>query len=338
MATTVRIGHASIDENNKASGGSAGDQTGKEVYIADAYDVTKKGYTILLRPISAEIAEKSAKACEAGCLNDCVGYDQNQRTTLYTQALAANWDLSKITTNCECDCSSFMAVCALAAGVDVPYSVTTQTMTNHFVNSGCYEKKTDSIYFNSSDYLKRGDILVLPGKHTIMILGNGTNISVNDTTETLLTDLAVIKITVNMDEINTTSIKATANLTVLKDGVESPISDAGIYKWRYTVESLDGADIHRTNELKPNTSSVTFSVSGLSTGNVYGLKLSAAEHNGTAEFNSAIIVFTTAESVAINNTSIKFDQADKVKNFKIINNFYIKIADSFKYAIAHLNT
>ena len=31
----VKIGHASIDENGKAAGGKAGDQTGREVCVRD---------------------------------------------------------------------------------------------------------------------------------------------------------------------------------------------------------------------------------------------------------------------------------------------------------------
>ena len=34
---SVKIGHASIDENNKASGGKSGDQTGKEICIRNWY-------------------------------------------------------------------------------------------------------------------------------------------------------------------------------------------------------------------------------------------------------------------------------------------------------------
>ena len=42
----VRIGHASIDENGNASGGRAGDQTGKELCTRDWYT---KGWNVLLK-------------------------------------------------------------------------------------------------------------------------------------------------------------------------------------------------------------------------------------------------------------------------------------------------
>lgn len=171
----VKIGHSSIDENGKARGGAAGDSTGKELCTRGWY---KGGWNVLLRPKTAALAEKSAKACEAGCANNKIGYDQNQRNTLNTQAKAVGYDLSKIATGCECDCSSFMHVCAIAGGAKLSYGsngYTTRSMVANFVKSGDYEKLTDSKYLTSDKYLKRGDILVKEGSHTVMVLEDGAN-------------------------------------------------------------------------------------------------------------------------------------------------------------------
>lgn len=170
----VKIGHASIDENGKVKSGAAGDQTKKEVCTRNWYD---KGWNVILRPKSSDLAETSAKACEAGCANDKVGYDQNQRNTLNTQAKAVGYDLAKISSACECDCSAFMHVCAIAGGANLPYGsngYTTRTMVSAFVNSGDYERLTDSKYLTSDKYLMRGDILVKEGSHTVMVLENGS--------------------------------------------------------------------------------------------------------------------------------------------------------------------
>ena len=169
----VLIGHASIDENGKAAGGKAGDSTKKEVCTIGWYNGS---WHTVLRPKNSTIAEKSAKACEAACANDNIGYDQYQRNTLYTQAKAANFDLSKIKTTCECDCSSLMHVCAIAGGAKLTYGsngVTTSTMVHVFLASGDYERLTDSKYLTSDKYLKRGDVLVKTG-HTVMNLTNGS--------------------------------------------------------------------------------------------------------------------------------------------------------------------
>lgn len=173
----IKIGHASIDENRKSKGGSAGDQTAKEVCTRTWYN---GGWQFVLRPTSTTLAEKSAKACEKGCANANIGYDQNQRNTLNTQAKKVGYDLSKVTNNCETDCSAFMTVCAISGGADIEYggnAPTTSTMKIRFANSGDYTILTDSKYLTSDKYLKRGDILVKAGSHTVMVLENGSGVT-----------------------------------------------------------------------------------------------------------------------------------------------------------------
>jgi hypothetical protein len=174
----VLIGHASINENGTVTGGTQGDQTGKEVCTRNWYNA---GWTVLLRPTSSSVAEKMAKACEAGCANNKIGYDQSKRNTLRTQAQSAGWDLSKITTACSTDCSAFMTVCAEAAGVDVSKcytsgnAPTTWTMRTTFSGTGAFTVLTDSKYLTSEQYLQRGDVLVKESSHTAMVLSNGSS-------------------------------------------------------------------------------------------------------------------------------------------------------------------
>lgn len=179
----VKIGHASIDERGKGRGGTAGDQTGREVYIRQWYD---KNWNLVLRPKKATVAEKSAKACEKGCANSHIGYDMDQRNTAHTQAKLVKYDLSKIKIKCETDCSAFMTLCALAAGVkSLEYTgnaPTTSTMRKAFSASGEYEVLEDKKYLTSDAYLKRGDILVSEGHHTAMCLENGSKVKAAKTT------------------------------------------------------------------------------------------------------------------------------------------------------------
>ena len=176
---SVLIGHASIDENGKANSGTAGDQTKKEVCTRSWYN---KSWDVVIRAKDAAMAEKMAIACEQACANDKVGYDQYQRNTLYTQALKVNFDLSKITTACECDCSSLVCICAIAAGVPAGTLYiggnmrTTRNMRSAFKNTGLFDILTDTKYLTGDEYLKRGDILVNEGSHTVMVLSNGSKI------------------------------------------------------------------------------------------------------------------------------------------------------------------
>ena len=167
---SVTIGHASIDENKNIKGGNAGDQTKKEVCTRTWYS---KPWTSVIRPKDSAKAEKIAKAMEQACANDKIGYDQNQRTTLYTQAKAANWDLTKIATACECDCSSLVAVCVNAAGITVSKDIYTGNEKTALANTGAFTVLTDSEYISKADYLKRGDILLGSG-HTAIVLTDGS--------------------------------------------------------------------------------------------------------------------------------------------------------------------
>ena len=174
---SVTIGHASIDENKNIKGGNAGDQTKKEVCTRTWYS---KPWTSVIRPKDSAKAEKIAKAMEQACDNNKIGYDQNQRTTLYTQAKAVNWDLSKIATACECDCSSLVAVCVNAAGITVSKDIYTGNQKTALANTGAFVVLTDSAYISKSDFLKRGDILLGSG-HTAVVLSDGSKAGVSST-------------------------------------------------------------------------------------------------------------------------------------------------------------
>lgn len=176
---SVLIGHASIDENGRASGGQAGDQTGKEVCTRSWY---AGSWDVVLRPVSAVDAEKMAAACEALCRGNLVGYDQGQRNTLWDELEKVGWDAAKLKVKCETDCSAFVSACARCAGIDIPrvalgggkYNApVTQTMRGAFTSTGAFRVLTDAKYLTGEAHLKRGDVLVRESGHTAMVLGSG---------------------------------------------------------------------------------------------------------------------------------------------------------------------
>lgn len=170
---SVKIGHASIDERGKASGGQAGDQTGREVFTRTWYN---KPWLKVIRPKSSTHAEKIAKAMEQACANNNIGYDQYQRTTLFSAAQKVKFDLSKVKTKVETDCSALVAVCVNAAGIPVSKDIYTGNEATALSNTGKFTILTDSKYLTSDKNLKRGDILLGSG-HTAIVLSNGENIN-----------------------------------------------------------------------------------------------------------------------------------------------------------------
>ena len=176
----IMLGSSSKDENGQYTGGQGGDQTGKEVHILNWYN---NGWTSVLRPKDNDLAEKIASACEKGCLNDNIGYSQSTRNTLLAQAKLVGLDLSKISTPCNCDCSSFVSTCCVCAGLPenlfFPYGngCTTWTIADACLQSGQFIQLTDNIYLNQKNYLKRGDILLNRNSHVVIVLGNGSSTS-----------------------------------------------------------------------------------------------------------------------------------------------------------------
>lgn len=185
---SIRIGHASIDEANKINGGSAGDQTGKEVCVRTWYKHTK-GW-VLLRCLDAAAREKIAQAMERACANPAIGYDQYQRDSLWNHIQDKGYDPSQTTKNVETDCSALVRVCiAYAFQRDVAGNIRTINEPATLVSTGLFERLDDAKYCDSSDYLLRGDILCTPvSGHTVVVLDNGARVSNATTTTTSKTE------------------------------------------------------------------------------------------------------------------------------------------------------
>lgn len=180
---TVKVGSARIDENGNAYGGKAGDQTGKEVSTQNWYKHSK-GWRVF-RAKSAAVAAKIAEAMQAACDNNKIGYDQWNRDTLYAQAEKVGFDVSKVTTACETDCSALVRVCCAYAGImGIPSDFRTGNMPANLLATGAFVEMTGSKYTDQSTFLGKGDILVTKSSgHTVVVLNNGSKYE-NATTQT----------------------------------------------------------------------------------------------------------------------------------------------------------
>ena len=172
----VSIGHASINENAKIKNGLPGDQTGREVYIRAWY---KNGWDKMIRCNDEKAADLIATAMEQACANDNIGYAQDKRNTSFTEAKKVGWVLKKIKTACEADCSSLVRLCVncgyYAYNKTLPFpnvgdTFYTGNMAKMLKNTELFTVYSDKKYVENSDMLKRGDILVAEGHHTVIVL------------------------------------------------------------------------------------------------------------------------------------------------------------------------
>lgn len=186
----VMLASAAKDEKGRYTGGVKGDQTGQEVLILPWYN---QHWDYILRPTNQVLAENIARQAEAGCANDNIGYNQSARNTIYIEAKKVGLDLSKISTPCDCDCSSFVSTCCICAGLpaSIFYPNGNMLITSTF-RQACEKTKefiilSGSYYTNSKDYLKRGDIILNTSSHVAIVLQDGDKADENKEFRVLIT-------------------------------------------------------------------------------------------------------------------------------------------------------
>lgn len=171
---SVKCGWASIDERGRASGGKAGDQTGVEVKIGNWYYFRQN---LILRFKDRSKAKKAAQICRGIANNNNVGYDQNQRTTLYAELARVGWNPAKIKKPVETDCSAMIAAIVSAVGIKVSKDLWTGNMRKALLQTGAFYIYMGDAYTKSDRLLMAGDIILNEASHVIMALEDGPGVS-----------------------------------------------------------------------------------------------------------------------------------------------------------------
>lgn len=169
----VQCGWASIGETGNGRNNKAGDQTGREVKVGEWYQFGQKA---VYRWKSRSNASRYARIIKTLCKNDNIGYDMNDRTTLYNLLAKNGWDYTKVNRKVECDCSQLVACainCTMGKAI-CSSGMWTGNINSQLMNSGLFDKLTDSKYLTSGTYLKVGDIINAPDHHVISCLQNGS--------------------------------------------------------------------------------------------------------------------------------------------------------------------
>lgn len=164
----LKLAHAVYDENGKSANGMKGDQTGREVLIVDWY-VSGKGWTHVIRAKDSGTATVIAESAAEIAANDNIGYNQNNRLSLYNEAVKKDFAFNLIKTKVETDCSAMVAVCVIAAGVLINHRMYTGNQLAVLKATGKFKILTGDKYLTSIKHLKNGDILFRPG-HTAIVV------------------------------------------------------------------------------------------------------------------------------------------------------------------------
>lgn len=198
MAT--KIAHAVGDENGNGSGGRAGDQTGREVRVQNWYN-RSGGWGVALEPTDEKMAAAAADIAVRIANDDSFGYDKGQRTTAYKAILAAGGNI-EAAADSELDCSVLVFIAYKLAGLNIEIGYT-GNLESRFLATGKFKAHRESKYLTSGEYAKKGWIYLTAGKHTAIVVTDGsksgsTSETVSATTDTVKPPYVVSKGTVNI--------------------------------------------------------------------------------------------------------------------------------------------
>lgn len=244
----VKIGHASSDENKKARGGQAGDQTGNEVCIRDWYN---RPWNVMLICTDTALAQRAAAYMKAICEDNDFGYDQGQRTTGYTNIVNAGKDVGKAAAG-EFDCSSLVSSCYRLAGLDVPYTLTTRNIRKTFLDTGKFIAYTDSAHLTSDAYATVGAVYLKEDAHVVMALENGSKANSSPTTPTNSSVASVITVNISSNE--------KAIWDFLKKKGYSDFAVAGIMGNLYAESGLSQINLQNTGNRKLGLTDAEYTV------------------------------------------------------------------------------
>lgn len=169
---TYYVSNCGIDENGKASGGQAGDQTKLE-YRVKAWsdfgqDKTARHPDENVRYLIAKLAVEAAD-------NDNIGYDQGQRLTMWEQLKKVGYYPRNIKTPCEADCSSSTAAIVKAVGYltgNERMQRCHDYMTTWTEEAFLYDAGFEILYgFRGPQDLLAGDIQFNTDRHTNIYIG-----------------------------------------------------------------------------------------------------------------------------------------------------------------------
>ena len=154
-------------------------------------------------PEDEELEQKVRKAIVSNAIlaakNDCIGYDQYTRETFWNEVSKVDYNIEKLTTNCNTDCSAFVCTILKIVGhqldIDELKNIPlddTRAMENDLTKAG-FKAYRESKYLTSPDELQPGDILLNTIHHTEIFVGDGS---------AEWRPAEIDDITVNLDEIN----------------------------------------------------------------------------------------------------------------------------------------
>lgn len=199
----VTIVHAWANEFGRSTGGQPGNQ-GDELKFQTWYS-SGDGWDAVLRA-----KDKSKRKLIADCAEKCVrnikiGYDQEDRYSLYDAIQLEDFNPDKLKIKVNCDCSSLCTVCANYSGYYILRGTFTGNMIPRYKEAG-FKILSSSKYTAHTEKLKVGDILVREYGHAAIVV-NTIYALLNNQSMTRYTTRATRSIQSRLNDLENAKLK-----------------------------------------------------------------------------------------------------------------------------------
>ena len=238
----MSVSNNGADERWSYRGGRAGDQTGTEWQVIPWYSYP---WDVVLRYPDAKVRNWMGDQARKAAENNHIGYDQGQRQTFWEQLQKVEYDASKITVDCESDCSAGVLAIAKAAGYhfdvqklkDINQNGYTGNEEAILVNAG-FVVLRDRKYLTSDKYLDNGDIMLNTLNHTAFNITRGTNCDADEVV-TPTQNLFVIDVSEHQGKIDWNRVKSHIDGAIIRTGYGDDDKSQDDKWWAYNVSEVE---------------------------------------------------------------------------------------------------
>lgn len=239
----MSVSNNGADERWAYRGGRAGDQTGREWEVVPWYSYP---WDVVLRYPDAKVRNWMGDQARAAAQNDHIGYDQGQRQTFWEQLQKSRYDASKITVDCESDCSAGVLAIAKSAGYHFNIQKLKDINQNGYTGNeeqilsrAGFKVLRDAKYLTSDRYLDNGDILLNTLNHTAFNISKGTNCDADSVVVPDKNILFVIDVSEHQGKIDWDKVKKHIDGAIIRTGYGDDDQSQDDKYWKRNVSEAE---------------------------------------------------------------------------------------------------
>lgn len=168
----MKIVHAVANELGTANGGVPGDQTGREIRIADWY---RKPWEMYIEPVDRNLGFRAAEIAKLIAAGN-FGYDRVNRWTGYKSIISGGGNEAAIRSGKgDFDCSALVIACYILAGLEISASGYTGNLEKIFRAQG-FKVYKDPQHLDTPQAAVAGGMYCTAGEHVCICVEDGQGV------------------------------------------------------------------------------------------------------------------------------------------------------------------